>query len=363
LEFDWAGANSFVPLSSQQGGGDSKIPRIRFAYGTLGGFLAGQAISNFSDADADTESMEFGGAAGSTGGYRVPQVRYTLAGPYGSAFSVSAEQPTTGLIVPSGTISNDQVLAASPFGATSPTAPLVPATCNGVPCIGTGITPGTTTQFNPAQVFAPVLTAASYWAQPWGHVDFATILVPNRINDGHFVDRTFLGYGGHIAGDVKPGWFGYAKDDFLFSFVAGEGIGNYSSGGLSTAFNEATNFSIATACATPKAGCTGLAAASNVLVEQIFGYSANGGYQHWWTPNLRSTFAAGFAAQDVNAQLIGPSEANSANKELWNAFVNLVWNPVAFITTGVQYMYGHRVVVSNAKGNESVLIGKFRVAF
>ena len=46
MEFDWAGSNSFVPLSSQQGGGDSKIPRLRFAYGTLGGFLAGQAISH-----------------------------------------------------------------------------------------------------------------------------------------------------------------------------------------------------------------------------------------------------------------------------------------------------------------------------
>ena len=242
-------------------------------------------------------------------------------------------------------------------------APLIPATCNGVPCIGTGITPGTTTQFNPAQVFAPVLTAASYWAQPWGHVDFAAILVPNRINDGKFVDRTFVGYGGHVAGDVKPGWVGYEKDDFLFSFIAGEGIGNYSSGGLSTAFNEATNFSIATACRTPTAGCTGLAAASNVIAEQIFGYSANGGYQHWWTPNLRTTIAAGVAHQDVNSQLIGPTEANSANKEIWNAFINLVWNPVAFVTTGVQYMYGHRVVVSNAKGNENVLIGKFRVAF
>jgi hypothetical protein len=366
MEFDWAGSNNFVPLSAQQGGGNSRVPRIRFAYGTLGGFLAGQAISNFSDADADTESMEFGGAAGSTGGYRVPQVRYTLAGPYGSAFSVSAEQPTTGLIVPSGTISNDQLLSASPLmqaGVTNPIAGTIPATCNGVPCIGTGIVPGTTTQANPAQVFAPVLTAASYWAQPWGHVDFAAILVPNRINDGHFVDRTFVGYGGHVAGDVKPGWFGWQKDDILFSFVAGEGIGNYSSGGLSTAFNEATNFSIVTNCRTPVPGCTGLAAASNVIASQIFGYSANGGYQHWWTPNLRSTIAAGVAAQDVPSQLIGPLEANSANKQLWNAFVNLVWNPVAFITTGVEYMYGHRVVVSNAKGNENVLIGKFRVAF
>jgi Porin subfamily/DcaP outer membrane protein len=366
MEFDWSGSNNFDPLSAQQAGGDSLLPRLRFAYGTLGGFLAGQAISNFSDADADTESMEFGGSAGSTGGYRVPQVRYTLAGPYGSAFSVSAEQPTTGLIVPAGTISNDQLLSANqnaPGPVTNPLAPLIPATCNGGPCIGTGITPGTTTQANPAQVFAPTLTAASYWAQPWGHVDFAGVLVPNRINDGHFVDRTYLGYGGHFSGDVKPGWFAWEKDDFLFSVIAGEGIGNYSSGGLATAFNEATNFSIATACATPVPGCTGLAAASNVLVKQIFSYSANGGYQHWWTPNLRSTIAAGIAHQDVDSQLIGPTEANSANKELWNAFVNLVWNPVAFITTGVQYMYGHRVVVSNAKGNENVLIGKFRVAF
>src|SRR5690348_5942249 len=167
LEFDWAGCNDFSCRTLQQGGGDSLLPRLRFAYGTLGGFLAGQAISNFSDADADTESMEFGGAMGSTGGYRVPQVRYTLAGPWGSAFSVSAEQPTTSVIAPSGLISNDQLLAASPFGATTLTAPLVPATsfCNGVPCTGTGVVAGTTTQNNPAQTIAPVLTAASYWAQ------------------------------------------------------------------------------------------------------------------------------------------------------------------------------------------------------
>ena len=69
------------------------------------------------------------------------------------------------------------------------------------------------------------------------------------------------------------------------------------------------------------------------------------------------------AHQDVSSQLIGPNQAIAINKELWNAFVNLVWNPVAFITTGVQYMYGQRRVVSNAKGNENVLIAKWRVAF
>src|SRR5215469_11589474 len=149
--WDFSGCNDFSCLSVQQAGGDSLVPRLRFAYGTLGGCLGGQALSNFSDSDADTESVDFGGAIGGTGGQRIAQARYTLVGPWGSAFSVSAEQPITGIIVPSGTISNDQLLASNPFGATAPTAATIPATCNGVPCTGTGIVTGTTTQFNPAQ--------------------------------------------------------------------------------------------------------------------------------------------------------------------------------------------------------------------
>ena len=363
LAFDWAGGNGFSALSVQQAGGDSLLPRLRFAYGTLGGFLGGQALSNFSDADADTESMEFGGAMGSTGGQRIPQVRYTIAGPYGSAFSVSAEQPFTGMIVPGGTISSDQSLASSANGQTSPVAPLVPAICNGGPCTGTGITTGSTVQANPAQTRAPTLTAASYWSQPWGHVDFAAVMMPLFVKDGHYVDQEFLGYGAHFSGDVHPGWWGYNKDDFLFSAVVGEATGGYTSGGLATAFSLASNFSVNTSCATPTATCTGLAAASNILVKPIFGYSMNGGYQHWWTPNLRSTLAAGNWSQAVPSQLIGPTESNAANKQLWNVFVNLVWNPVAFITTGVEYMYGKRTVVSNARGQEQVLIAKWRVAF
>jgi hypothetical protein len=363
FEFDWSGCNNFSCQTLQQGGGDSRVPRLRFAYGTLGGFLGGQAISNFSDADADTESMEFGGAMGSTGGYRVPQVRYTVVGPYGSAFSVSAEQPTSSVLTPSGVFSSDSNVGALPGG---PGTATIPATCNGQPCTGAG----TLQNGSIGRSIAPVVTAASYWAQPWGHVDFAAMLNPLDYNDGHFIARQYVGYGGHVSGDVKPfptAPFGlpgaWAKDDILFSFIAGEGIGNYASGGEKTWIPAATNFTVATACATPTVGCTGGMAASNVIFKTVFGYSANGGYQHWWTPNLRSTFAAGFAHQDISSQLIGPSQSIAANKELWNAFVNLVWSPVAFITTGVQYMYGRRIVVSNAKGNENVLIGKFRVAF
>jgi Porin subfamily len=361
FEFDWAGCNNFSCQTLQQGGGDNLVPRLRFAYGTLGGFLAGQAISNFSDADADTESMEFGGSIGSTGGYRVPQVRYTLAGPYGSAWSVAVEQPHTDVQTPAGVLGSDTVTSTLPG---SPGAPVIPVgNCNGVPCTGTGVVPGTTMAFNPARQQIPNFTFASYWAQPWGHVDFAGLVTVQNVNDGKFINKDFVGYGGHIALDVKPGWFGWAKDDILGSFVIGNGIGNYASGGEKTLINLATNFGVATSCATPTPTCTGLAAASNILFKPIFTYSTNGGYQHWWTPSLRSTLAAGIAEQDMSSQLIGPNQAIAANKVLWDAFANLVWNPVAFVTTGVQYSYGKRIVVANGKGQLQALTAKFRVAF
>ncbi|MGH7045725.1 MAG: DcaP family trimeric outer membrane transporter [Stellaceae bacterium] len=359
FEFDWSGCNNDSCQALQQSGGNSMLPRLRFAYGTLGGFLAGQAISNFSDADADTESMEFGGTEGSTGGQRIPQVRYTMAGPYGSAFSVSAEQPFTSVIVPGGLVSSD--LATPPaFSYNSKTGAPVVQLCNGLPCT---IPTASGTQVNPAKQTAPTLTAASYWAQPWGHVDFAGMVNFPDVEDGAYINEHFIGYGGHIAGDVHPNWFGWGKDDFLFSFVAGTGIGNYISGGEATLYQLASNDTVTTACAVATKGCTGGMAASNILFKPISGFSTQGGYQHWWTPNLRSTAAIGESQQYVSSQLIGPIESNSVNKVLWNGFVNLVWNPVAFITTGVEYMYGKRVVVSNATGSENVLIAKWRVAF
>src|SRR5215469_13313514 len=151
FEFDFAGCNNFSCQTVQQSGGDSLVPRLRFAYGTLGAFLAGQAISNFSDADADTESMEFGGAMGSTGGQRIPQVRYTIAGPWGSSFSVSAEQPFSSMLTPAGILSSDTNTSTLPGG---PGTATIPAVCNGVACAGAG---GMVA--DPARSTAPTLTA------------------------------------------------------------------------------------------------------------------------------------------------------------------------------------------------------------
>ena len=258
MEFDWAGCNNFSAQTAQQAGGDSLVPRLRFAYGTLGGFLAGQAISNFSDADADTESMEFGGTMGSTGGLRIPQVRYTLAGPYGSAFSVSAEQPLVNVLTPAGHFTNDSNVGGLPGGPGAPTLTAQSATGSPVPAREPG--PRQPRQSHRSQSHDRLLLGAAL-----GACRLRRRTRSDEFNDGHFISREYLGYGGHFSGDVKPGWFGWAKDDFLFSFIAGEGIGDYTSGGWSNASAMSTNFTVATACATPQPGCTGGMAASNII--------------------------------------------------------------------------------------------------
>ena len=98
MEFDWANGNQFVPGNNAGLSTDNLVPRLRFAYATLGGLLGGQANSNFADPDASTDNINFGGNVGDPGVTRIPQVRYTmpLAGwGIAGALSVSAEAPET----------------------------------------------------------------------------------------------------------------------------------------------------------------------------------------------------------------------------------------------------------------------------
>ena len=44
------------------------------------------------------------------------------------------------------------------------------------------------------------------------------------ITDGAFLSKNFVGYGAGISGDVKPGCFGWAKDDFQWQFTVGNGL-------------------------------------------------------------------------------------------------------------------------------------------
>ncbi len=341
FSFDWAGSTGYAP-----GGtgptmiSDNLIPRVKYIYGTLGGWLAGQANSNFEDADANGETIDFGGNVGEPGKVRVPQLRYTmpLAWGIGGALSFSAETPETSAWTPNGLISSD---------------------C-GVGCAAVSTGPGVEAIMpNPTKANVPALTAAYYVPQPWGHFDIAGVLRPNmELTDGAYLSRSYLGYGGAFSFDVKPGWLGWAKDDIIFHVVGGNGIGAY--------LNSSTNADIATNFV---ATTTSAASAAHVLAETIVEYGGEIGYQHWWAPNLRSNINAGYNHDDIPSTLIaGSAGSGTANRELETAHLNLLWNPVSFVTVGIEYTYGHRQVVAavpggKASGNLQVIDSKFEVDF
>jgi len=380
IELDFGGNNAFVP-----GGADpltstnSLRPRIRYAYGTLGGFLAGQANSNFSDPDADPPQQEFGGQVGNPGVTRIPQVRYTAPlAPYGllGALSVSAEAPeTSGWTTGQGQVPVDTgaaTIAANPALNCLPAAP--PAAAGSVNCS----IPGNLPAVNPTKSPAPDLTAAYYIPQPWGHMDFSLVYRPTlQIKDGQFVDKTVSGYGGHIGGDVKPGWFGWAKDAITFHVEAGENLGRYL-GGNGTMFDVVSNY--------PVTAPTSAAGAQAVVLRSSFAFGANASYTHWWLDNFRSYVAAGIQHHDIPTNLrtvtAGGSTGVSAvcaqglsnaqvqglggcglNKELVSASFGTIWSPVAFVDVGIEYSYGHRQSVSNAKGDVNAITSRFAFRF
>ncbi len=311
MEFDWAGSNNF---SSNQllSVSDNLVPRLRYAYGTLGGFLAGQANSNFSDSDANPETLDFGGDVGQAGVVRIPQVRYTYAGPWGSAWSMSLETPQTDVLTPGGKVTSDANLGQNPVSLSASGATTTGCVANGTiqpgsvtpvgllaPAPGTAASMTSTCAlpFNIAIAKAPDITFASYWSQPWGHVDFRLVGRELTVNDGKFVDRSFFGYGGGVSGSVNTDWFGWAKDNFVWQFTIGNGIGRY--------LNESDDAGLATNYIVVP---TTSAAASNVLVRTIPEFGASAGYQHWWWPNLRSNVTFGLSREQIPSQLVGPLE-------------------------------------------------------
>jgi hypothetical protein len=355
LEIDFKGTNNFSTTGENGQGSVNNplIPRMRYAYGTLGGFLAGQANSNFRDAVSEPETLADDGPPGIAGPQRTPQVRYTYEGPQGISFSAAAENPSTEILTPAGKVASD-----STNQVVNTIAGLVPASNGGTgSCVANGFAvanaAGCTLAVDPTKASAPDLTFSTYLAQPWGHVNFRGVVRPRlTLNDGRYVNQNFVGYGGGLSGDVKPGWFGWGKDDFQWQFTVGTGIGRYLTN--ATSGDLATNYLV-----TP----TSAAAAANVLANPIMMAGGVVGYQHWWLPNLRSTLDYGYWQANVSSQLVGPIEATVANKRLQAVNFNIIWSPVAFIDTGIEYLWGKRTAVANISGQEQLLIGNIRVKF
>ena len=356
LEADFYGCTSnSTTCTNVNRGTNPQLLRLRLAYATLGGFLAGQNWVPVNDNAAHAELIDFGGETGQFGFSRAPQVGYKWALPYGISFGAYAVNPQTSFASPVGALEDDSS--------------------------GTGLagsySPATNLLVNPAKTTMPDANFVLEFQQPWGHLRFAGVVEKLELQDGAFITKEYIGYGGGFAGNVHPAWFGWTKDNLGFEFFAGDGLGHYSdapgSGTATSTLSLATNFGgpavgnygcPAAAAAPCGAGVNTAANAALVRATTIPSWGGQVNYQHWWLPNLRSTASFGLMHQDVSTSLTGMNAVTfQYNKEWVTAHANLIWSPVAFVDTGVEYVYGHRVTVFNAKGDINTVLANFRVKF
>jgi hypothetical protein len=190
------------------------------------------------------------------------------------------------------------------------------------------------------------------------------------LQDGAFLNKSYIGYGGGFGVHVIPFPRLFPKDNFGLNGFLGDGLGHYAnppgSGEPTTKNALATNFGGAAVgfYGTGMPGTTTRANAARVLATTVSQWGAEGNYQHWWALHWRSTISAGVQHEDVPTTLIGLSTATTGvNRQLITAHANIIWSPVAFIDTGVEYTYGHRQTIFRQSGSENVVDFAFRVRF
>jgi hypothetical protein len=364
IEMDFSASNTNTILNANAGVTNGYIPRFRQGYATLGGLLMGQTTGTFVDNDANPELLDIGGPTGSPGRAREPMVRYTYPLPYGMTTAVAAEQPNADFSGPFGEFGTDtnQIPTESSCAALTQTALTTPTT-NAATNI-TNACLGNAAFFNAGQNLAPDFVARWRIEQPWGHIQVGTVVRDITLNDGEYLNKSWIGYGGSISGN----FFTWGKDNLTWGIVAGDGIGQMISKGSAGAV--ATNFGAALLGQTFTAVDNRSFFTTNrrlydsaVSGTTITAFGARIGYQHWWTPTLRSTVDFSMRHADISTFYVPASGRNSNNKELNLAHANLIWSPVAFVDLGIEGAWGHRVTVGNQKGDAWTMQSSLKFRF
>src|SRR5437868_1994022 len=369
IEFDFSASNTNTILNNNQGSVNGYIPRFRQGYATLGGLLMGQTQGTFTDNDSEPELIDFGGSTGTPFVSRTPQVRYTYPLAYGMSVAVAAENPSPNFAGPFGTFFTDTNQIPTAASCAALTTPAINGTATGTATIGgttvasniTNACLGNAAFFNPSQDLAPNFVARWRIEQPWGHIQAGVQTILYTLNDGMFLNKQYLGYGGSLSGN----FFTWGKDNLTWGVAGGDGIGD----GIANNIGVATNFGGALNGQAVNATDSRSNFSLNrplydaaVLATTIVSWSGRIGYQHWWTPELRSTVDFSVNHNDVPA-LVQASGRAANNKELALAHVNLIWSPVAFVDLGIEGGWGHREVVSNLKGDAFTMQSSLKFRF
>ncbi len=293
------------------GAGNTDVPRMLWAYGTIGPWLIGQYNSAWADSllFPDVTDSGFDPGQMNTANIRQPQIRYTYLAGNGVSLSASVEYKETGTL----------------FIANS-TSPMTSAS------FGSMISDNTDTG---GIISLPSFNTGVAWDQPWGHlmsrVGVSEIEVRNTTSGTSIMGPT----NGNLSNNIKKwGWAieggGYlntwGQDQWKFLVNYSDGIANYSTD-LSPS-NAGGMF------------CNGFSGRCNLISE----LAATTSYTHRFSPNWRMTgaFGMGFFSKpsaaagltNVATGTNGTTAAQLASLEKRHlaSQINVVWSPVPGLT-------------------------------
>lgn len=178
-------------------------------------------------------------------------------------------------------------------------------------------------QVTPGDDQIPDIIGRYNWSGEWGTFTAAGIVRQLHVSTDDLmgVDDAAWGYGLSLSGKLKVG----EKDDFRFMATAGDGLGRYI--GLNIVNDAAVKL--------------------DGTLDPIFTMSGFAAYRHVWGERLRSNIAGSYFKADNPVRLT----TNQVTDESWNAFANLIWNPVGPLNVGIEVMYAERTLEDGRSGN------------
>ncbi|MFM9975826.1 MAG: DcaP family trimeric outer membrane transporter [Beijerinckiaceae bacterium] len=276
----------FFGVGGNQVASNSDTFRLRSAYGDLGPLTFGQTWSTFTDTSAYLNTFDFQGPGGQNF-IRQGIVRYTHNFGNGFTLAGAVENPES------------RVVPVGQTGAVS---------------------------FRDAN--SPDFVLRARYDQPWGHIQLAGAVAPVSGPTGFSNE---VGYAIGLSGSILTPFTG-PKNNFRFQGIYSDGasrfLQDFAGGSGSVVVVPAS-----------------ISGAGNNQLELIKGYGGYGGYQHFWTSNIRSTFGAGYF------ELETPSFVSPATlKSTFYGVGNLIWSPFPEVDLGVEVQYGVREDRDGAKG-------------